>query len=163
MVILEPVTMLTDYALAALCLWFAVGLRCRSKLWVAAFLITAIAALLGGTAHGFRVPLGDHWQRVWDLTLWSIAISSVLLIAAGIRSSVRRDARSDAARREGLRWLKWAVAVTLGALLVLVARLSLHQHVNQNDIYHVIQMGGLYCLYRGALNLTPAANVRQIT
>ena len=25
MVILEPVTMLTDYAIAALCLWFSVG------------------------------------------------------------------------------------------------------------------------------------------
>ncbi len=49
---------------------------------------------------------------------------------------------------------------------MLVAKLSLHQHVNQNDIYHVIQMGGLYCLYRGALNLTTAAfaaTARQIT
>ena len=97
MVILEPVTMLTDYALAALCLWFTVALRRGSKLWVAAFLVTAIAALLGGTAHGFRVPLGDHWQRVWDLTWWSIAIGSVLLIAAGTRSAVRRDASSDGA------------------------------------------------------------------
>ena len=157
MVILEPVTMLTDYALAALCLWFAAPLWRRSKLWVAGFLVTAIAALLGGTAHGFRVPLGDHWQRVWDLTLWSIAIGSVLLIAAGVRSAVRRDAASDAARQEGIRWLKGAIAVSLVALLVLVAKLSLYQHVNQNDIYHVIQMGGLYCLYRGAMNLTAYA------
>jgi hypothetical protein len=43
------------------------------------------------------------------------------------------------------------------ALLVLVAKFSLHRYVNQNDIYHVIQMGGLYCLYRGALDLTTAA------
>ena len=100
MVILEPVTMLTDYALAALCLWFTVALRRGSKLWVAAFLVTAIAALLGGTAHGFRVPLGDHWQRVWDLTWWSIAIGSVLLIAASTRSAVRRDATSDGAARK---------------------------------------------------------------
>ncbi len=159
MVILEPVTMLTDYALAALCLWFTVALRRGSKLWVAAFLVTAIAALLGGTAHGFRVPLGDHWQRVWDLTWWSIAIGSVLLIAASTRSAVRRDATSDGARQEGLRWLEWAIAVSLVALLMLVAKLSLHQHFNENDIYHVIQMGGLFCLYRGALHLTASTMV----
>ncbi len=155
--------MLSDYALAALCLWFTAALWRRSKLWVAAYLVTAIAALLGGTAHGFRVPLGDHWQRVWDLTWWSIAIGSVLLIVAGVRSAVRRDATSDTARQDGLRWLKWAIAVSLVALVVLVAKLSLHQHVNQNDMYHVIQMGGLYCLYRGALNLATAAPVRRIT
>ena len=156
MVILEPVTMLTDYALAALCLRFTAALWRRSRLWLAAFLFTAIAALLGGTAHGFRTPLGDQWQWVWNLTLWSIAIASVLLIAAGVRSAVRRDARSDAARQEGLRWLKWAIAVSLVALLVLVTKLSLHQHFNQNDIYHVVQMGGLYCLFRAATNLTRA-------
>ncbi len=37
--------MLTDYALAALCLWFTATLWRRSKLWVAAFLVTAIAGL----------------------------------------------------------------------------------------------------------------------
>jgi len=92
MVIVEPVTMLTDYALAALCLWFAAALWRRSKLWV-----TAIAALLGGTAHGFQVPLGDQWQRVWNLTVWSIAIGSALLIASGVRSLVPGHLPSDAA------------------------------------------------------------------
>ena len=157
MVILESVTMLTDYALAALCLWFTATLWRRSKLWVAAFLVTAIAALLGGTAHGFRVPLGEHWQRVWDLTLWSIAIGSVLLIAAGIRSAVRRDAASDAARQERHPLAPMGHSGQPVALLVLVAKISLYQHVNQNDIYHVIQMGGLYCLYRGAMDLTASA------
>ena len=60
---------------------------------------------------------GDHWQRVCDLTLWSIAIGSVLLIAAGVRSAVRRDAASDAARQEGIRCLEWAIAVGLVALV----------------------------------------------
>ena len=30
---------------------------------------------------------------------------------------------------------------------------ALHQHFNQNDIYHLIQMLGIYLLYRGALLL----------
>lgn len=75
------------------------------------------------------------------------------------RSAVRRDATSDGARQEGLRWLEWAIAVSLVALLMLVAKLSLHQHFNENDIYHVIQMGGLFCLYRGALHLTASTMV----
>ncbi len=37
--------MLSDYALAALCLWFTAALWRRSKLWMAAFLVTAIAGL----------------------------------------------------------------------------------------------------------------------
>ena len=144
--------MLTDYALAVLCLWFAAALWRRSKLWV-----TAIAAHLGGTAHGFQVPLGDQWQRVWNLTVWSIAIGSALLIASGVRSLVPgHPERRAACPGKGVRWLRWAVAVSLVALLVLVAKFSLHRYVNQNDIYHVIQMDGLYCLYQGALNLTAA-------
>ena len=30
---------------------------------------------------------------------------------------------------------------------------SLAEHFNHNDLYHVIQMVGLYCFYRGALAL----------
>jgi hypothetical protein len=53
MVILEPVTMLTDYTLGALCLWFTATLWRRSKLWVAAFLVT-VACLLEQVDSPFR-------------------------------------------------------------------------------------------------------------
>ena len=166
MTITEPMTMATDYALAALCLVLAVHLWTLSRrvgLWIAAFLVTALAAILGGTAHGFRIPLGEHWQVVWTLTVWSIAAGSVLLVAAGVRSVLRSDASSEAKRREGIRWLKWAIAVSLAGLAVLVTKLSIHEHFNKNDLYHLIQMGGLYCLYRGALRLhnLPSAISRQ--
>lgn len=153
--------MLTDYALAALCLYFAITLWSSSRragarrvgLWVAAFVVTAIAALAGGSAHGFRVPLGESWDTVWAITVWSIAASSVLLIATGVRSVLRSEARGPSERSEGIRWLKRGVVVTLVGLAVLVAKLSIHEHFNQNDLYHVIQMVGLYCLFRGALLL----------
>lgn len=118
-------------------------------MWVVAFVMTAVAALLGGTAHGFREPLGANWAMVWSLTVWSIAASSVLLIAAGARSALRPQAADASSRSEGLNWLKGGVIVTLAALTVLVVKLSLHEHLNQNDLFHLIQMGGLYCLYRG--------------
>jgi hypothetical protein len=53
-------------------------------------------------------------------------------------------------RRAGHRWLKRAVAVSVAGLAVLVLKLAPHRHFNHNDLYHLIQMAGLYCLYRGA-------------
>ena len=160
--IAEPVTMLTDYLLAIACVFFAASLvrRARAKggrslgLWVGAFLVTAFAALAGGSAHGFRPVLGEElWTMLWSVTLWSIGLGSVLLIGAGVRSVLRSESSDEASRKLGIRNVKWAIAVSLVALAVLVGRLSLHEHFNKNDLYHAIQLLGLYLLYRGALLL----------
>ncbi len=161
MTVTEPMTMLTDYLLAGLCLYCSGSLFSRSRkrqarmtgLWIAAFGVTAFAALAGGTAHGFRVPLAERWDVVWSVTVWSIAGASLLLIAAGADSHLRPGARSEVGRREGISWLKRAIAATLVGLGLLLGRVSLHQHLNQNDLYHIAQMLGLYFLYRGALLL----------
>lgn len=161
MPISEPTTMLTDYALGLACVYFASALFSRSRrtggrrvgLWMAAFSVTALAALAGGTAHGFRVPLGERWELVWAVTVWSIAASSSLLIAAGVRSVLRSEARNASERSDGIQWLKRGIVASLVGLVVLVSKLSIHQHFNHNDLYHVIQLGGLYCLYRGAFLL----------
>jgi peptidoglycan/LPS O-acetylase OafA/YrhL len=157
MTVTEPATMLTDYAITLACAFFAISLRRsprsrRSGLWVAAFSVTAFAALAGGTAHGFRGPLGENWGVVWRTTVASIAFASVLLIAAGIRSALRPEAEGQA-RREGIRWLKRAIGVSLAGLAVLVLKLAPHPNFNHNDLYHVIQIAGLFCLYRGARSL----------
>jgi MFS family permease len=149
--------MLTDYALALLCIFFAGSLQRRAEgrrvgLWVAAFLATALAALAGGTAHGFRIPLGEWWALIWRITVIAIAAASALLVAAGTRSALRPQAQDDKAR-EGVLWLKRGIAVSLLGLAVLLGRLAPHPDFNYNDLYHVIQMGGLYCLYRGAVLL----------
>ena len=159
--ITEPTTMLTDYALAALSAALAISLAARARktpgrrvgLWIAAFSVTAVAALAGGSAHGFRVPLGDSWRSVWSFTVVAIGAGSALLIAAGVRSVLRPRARDEASRREGASWLERAVVATLAGLAVLVAKLAIHRHFNHNDLYHVIQMAGIYFLYRGALLL----------
>jgi hypothetical protein len=155
MTITEPTTMLTDYLLTALCFVFAWrlarGVSSGSLgLWVAAFAVTGLAALAGGTAHGFRVPLGENWGLVWSVTVGSIALGSLLLIAASVGSILRSQARDERSRQAGIAWLKRALVVTLVGLVLLVGKVSLHQHFNQNDIYHVVQMVGLYSLYRGA-------------
>jgi Family of unknown function (DUF6962) len=161
MIVTEPMTMVTDYLIALMSLGIAISLVRRSArnggrrvwVWVTAFGVVALAALAGGTAHGFRVPLGESWSLVWRVTLWSIGSGSVLLIVAGVASVKYSEASSPSFRRQGISWVKRAIAASLLGLAVLVAKLSLHPHFNQNDLYHVIQMFGLYCLYRGALLL----------
>jgi hypothetical protein len=87
------------------------------------------------------------------VTVVAIAASAALWIAAGVRSALRSEARDEASRRKGILWLKRAVVFSLVGLAVLIGRLSIHQHFNQNDLYHVVQMAGIYCLYRAAILL----------
>ena len=47
-----------------------------------------------------------------------------------------------------------SLRVSFAAAGVQVSGLDLHQHFNHNDLYHVIQLVGLYAFYRGGLMLT---------
>ena len=83
----------------------------------------------------------------------AIAVSSLLMLWAGVRS-VRRPHTSDPGRRKsGARWLIRGIGVTLVGLGIQQSGWSLAEHFNHNDLYHLIQMAGLYCFYRGALAL----------
>jgi hypothetical protein len=166
----EPATMLTDYALALLSAFFALSLHLRSpvrkmSLWIIGFSVIALAALAGGTAHGFRTLLGETWGILRWITVFSIALGSALLIAAGIRSAIYPETLDLNARCIGHRWLKRAVEISLVGLVVLVLKLSPHPQFNHNDLYHVIQMGGLCSLYRAAIllgGLSDAGQSRKI-
>ena len=67
----EPVTMLTDYALAAVSVVLGVRLIRFARFWALAFLALALAAFLGGTWHGF-------WQNdlLWKATTLSVGVAS---------------------------------------------------------------------------------------
>jgi hypothetical protein len=67
----EPVTMLTDYALAAVSVVLGVRLIRYARFWALAFLALALAAFLGGTWHGF-------WQNdlLWKATTLSVGVAS---------------------------------------------------------------------------------------
>lgn len=150
--------MLTDYALALLCAFFALSLRRRREgrraaLWAAAFSVTALAALAGGSFHGFRAFFKESAGLVWKITVIFIAVGAALLIAAGVSSAARPGTSEEEARRDGLLWMRGAVLISLAGLAVLILKLSPHPRFNHNDLYHVIQAGGLYCLYRAALLL----------
>lgn len=201
--ITEPTTMLTDYALAALGVWFGWRLvrggreagEASRVLWGASFLALAVAAAAGGTAHGFAEVLGgveSSW--IWKLTTFSIGLASAALLAAAVIARLAGAARvatlslvvaklavylawmsvhdefrfviydyapsmvavvlllalpGGPAPVAGAGWAAAGVAVSFGAAAVQASGFTLHRHFNHNDLYHVIQMGGLYLLYRG--------------
>lgn len=161
MIITEPMTMGTDYLLAGVCFAFTWQLRARpgARFMALAFAVTGVAAVLGGTAHGFRVSLGSNWASLWAVTVAVIALGSILLIGGSIRAA----AQSLSTRRsEGIGWMMRAIGVTLVALAVLVFEVSFHRHFNYNDLYHVVQLAGLYCLFRGTRLLSAGGKQPEI-
>src|SRR5215813_7144216 len=111
----EPVTMLTDYALAAVSLGFAVSLarvigprnRVSAWFWCAAFVGSGIAAASGGTYHGFGTYLTPGTLRaLWNLTIF-LAGASGAFMTAGIHAAYIK-------RKDGtVLWLVVGIAVTL--------------------------------------------------
>lgn len=200
--ILEPMTVATDYLLAVLGVVFGVRLFRRPRLangsrrlWAGMFFAMAAAALAGGTVHGFadRLSAFSIWL-LWRLTVWSIGVATVCVVSAIARFAFSRSAARWVialvvlqfvlyaiwmtthdgfgwvileyapamlfvagvswwcGRRFGWRGAPWVlsgVAVSFAAAFVQASGFSLHRHFNHNDLYHVIQMVGLYFLYRG--------------
>src|SRR5204863_7861870 len=81
MQISEPVTMLTDFALSAASLCFAILLarivgprnRVSAWLWCAAFIASSVAALPGGIYHGFTLQFDTSTLRViWGVLVYAI-------------------------------------------------------------------------------------------
>jgi len=51
------------------------------------------------------------------------------------------------------RWIATGVAISFVAGGAQISSIRIGP-LNHNDIYHVIELGGLYCWYRGGLQLT---------
>ena len=146
----EPVTTLTDYALAAAAVACAVSLlrflntdnRVSGWLWFGTFIASAVAGIAGGTWHGF--PAFDPYTR--DL-LWSLAMSG---IGAAIAFVVAAIHAADVRRGDGtVKWLVWAIGITAAGVVIETTSVAFGS-VNENDVYHVLQIAALWCLYRCA-------------
>jgi hypothetical protein len=93
MMIAEPITTLTDYAIALESIAFA-GLLSRIphksvRCWAVAFAAVGIAAFTGGSLHGFAPHLEIASKLLlWKITLYAIGISSCFLLAGTIISAV---------------------------------------------------------------------------
>jgi len=80
---------------------------------------------------------------------WAEAFGSFWLVFGGAATVLY----SAAVPQAGVGYLKKGILVSLVGLSILLGKLSLHRHLNQNDLYHLVQMLGLFLFYRGALLL----------
>jgi len=58
-------------------------------------------------------------------------------------------------RAPGAGWIVGGIVVSVLAAAIQALGISPHPRFNQNDLYHVVQMGALVLLYRGARELPP--------
>ena len=113
----EPATLLTDYLLAVL----AAGLGIRlaravpagatgRRLWAAGFLAGAVAALAGGTVHGFRGWLPPAVRAgLWVTYLFGVGLADGLLLFGIVMATLRGA------------WLRAGLAVTAAKLAFYLA------------------------------------------
>jgi hypothetical protein len=114
MILTEPITTLTDYAItieAIACsgILLRVGYfrqQVATQLWAAAFGCIAIAAGLGGTFHGSALLLDDGTRsNLWQLVLYALSAASSLMLAATIISSIAQQWQRGCLAIVGIKFL----------------------------------------------------------
>jgi hypothetical protein len=168
MTINEPLTLITDYILSLASLVFGVLLwRRNNRLWALGFFFTALGSFLGGTYHGFG------GMAVWIATVYAIGIASLLFlwpfqrvvaiflfIVYAAWMTVHYADFKWVIADYGITMLlltfllrsKWMTAFLLVSIAgAVVQQMPIPFH---NDIYHAIQLFGLWLLYRAGLTMT---------
>src|SRR6478672_9424234 len=115
----EVVTMATDYLLAAS--GFAAGMwlwktaaDAPGRWWAAAFVATGVAAVLGGTSHGYAPVLDKQTHGlVWRLTYVTVGIANFCILHGAALAVV-----PPRARRGVLAVLLVRLVVVAAALIV---------------------------------------------
>ncbi len=113
----EPDVALTDYGLAAECALFAYWLR-RSgdPRWVVFFAAGAVAALAGGTVHGFFLdPATAGARLLWPLALLAVGVTAVAAWAIGARLLLTPPPARAVEAAAAAAWLAYAALVLGGA------------------------------------------------
>ncbi len=77
-------TLATDYLLAAVTAYLGFRLLRHSRWWATAFFLVALAAVAGGTAHGFP---GFYPLLLWKTTLTAAGMASFAMVVATSRST----------------------------------------------------------------------------
>jgi hypothetical protein len=161
----DALTSITDYVLAATSLGFAIAIgrsirpdnRVSAWFWCAAFMAAAVAGAAGGTFHFLESPSHDAARR----PLWTTILISMGAFGAFVTAGIHA---ADVQWKDGtVQWLASGIAVTLIGAAVQWRRLPLGESLDHNGVYHLIQIAGLYLLYRCAhtvhdrpgLSLTP--------
>lgn len=114
MLLAEPMTVATDWLLAGVVGCWALSLwrrpQASARWWAAAFAASALAALVGGAAHGFAPylsPLGK--QLIWKTTVLSVGVASFCMLVGAGRVSLSA---------QNWRWLLAAALVKFGGYTI---------------------------------------------
>ena len=157
MQITEPVTMLTDYALAAATLFFTIstynGMHSKNRvtglLLLLGFLFEAISAFLGGTFHGFAADLqGTTRKALWDLTMLTIG-ATLAFLAAGVHAAH--------VQRENGKWILSAVIIAVVGVGIQFTGFRTRQIFNHNDMFHIITLAAMCLFFKGSRTLQDRA------
>jgi 4-amino-4-deoxy-L-arabinose transferase-like glycosyltransferase len=157
----EPMTVLTDYALAGVTAWLSWllyrargGRRARSY-WTLAFAALALGALFGGTWHGFA-PVFPEIAVVllWKATVLSIGVASFGMLAGSATATVSPGAANafawiataKLALYSGWTFFRseyiWVIADT-GLALAAVAALHAWSAIRRRDRASLWILGGV--------------------
>jgi hypothetical protein len=118
--------------------------RVTGWLWCAAFLACAVAAIAGGTGHGFAPDFdADTLDMLWNIVPFAIGASAALMASAIHAADVRRGDGT-------VQWLLVGIVVTVVGLAIQHTGFSAGAYFNHNDAYHLIQIPGIWSLYRCA-------------
>jgi hypothetical protein len=109
-------------------------------------LVSAAAKLMAYLAW-----TSSHAAFLFVIVDYGSALAAVLLIAWLSPLEAMRVSR---------RWLTAGAAVAVVAALIQALKLAPHPSFNHNDLYHVVQCGGLWMLYRGGRNAAQGAQAR---
>lgn len=116
----------------------------------------AVVATLSGPPRKWLLALAvlkfllyAAWMSAHDDFLFVIydyapALLGVLLLQVYAALSRREPAAP---------WIVGGVLVSFAAAGIQAGRVTLHAHFNHNDLYHVVQMGAFWLLYRGGTRL----------
>ena len=120
MSIAEPMTVFTDYGLAAVGVALAVKLQARAeghrsrRLWAACFLAVALAAVTGGTSHGWA-PRMDEAVRValWRVTYGLVGLGNLFILAGAAVAATRAGLRTALIVALVLRFAVWFAFISM--------------------------------------------------
>jgi len=147
----EELSAITDYALAAASLTFAIAIgrsigphnRVSAWFWCAAFIAGVVGGAAGGIFHSLDAQSAPTRQLLWTLIIVSMGVFGAF-VTAGIHAA-------NVQRKDGtVAWLAAGIAITLIGAAVQRLSFPVHVTLDANGVYHLIQIVALYLFYRCA-------------
>ncbi len=167
--IYEPMTVFTDILITIFGIWFGriiymwfTGRFMEVHFHFANyFFLVAFTASIGALFHVFYPEYETIRDFLWKLTMLGMIFSVFAMLMGTVYYLLPF---------ETVQWVKWIIVATMVPFIVWfyvdhdlmnavklyipVTKIGFHQHFNHNDIFHIIQIAGMYLIYRGTILLS---------